>query len=131
MKKRLLLAIAVLVPTVAFALVARKAPAAHSVVEETSPLALRSADATVLEATHRMDVTSTSPYFTSVQLGRYFGARLVMCGSFPPPVLTDNGTSRMWQYRTTRPVSGPCVGAGAGDLVAVGQKDGVNTESPR
>ena len=81
-------------------------------------------------AAHLTSVAVTAPAFERVDLARYIGARLVTCRSIPAPTLVDNGTRRVWQYRVSRPLAGPCAGAG-GDFIAIGMAKGQETRTPR
>jgi hypothetical protein len=57
-------------------------------------------------------VASTSiqvPFFDNVSLWRINAAgEVVFCGTFPAPVLTDNGSNRFWTYTLPTPTTGPC-----------------------
>ncbi len=75
-------------------------------------------------------VTTSStvpPYLDSAHLARInlAGTSLITCGAFPAPVRTDNGTQRIFTYTITKPITGPCTGAGVGpNWYAVGVKGG-------
>lgn len=82
-------------------------------------------------AVHTTAVTTSAPFFETVRLARYFGTRLVTCGAMPGPTVMENGTMRAWQYGVARPTSGPCTGAGAGDFIVVGTRNGQDSPTAR
>lgn len=80
---------------------------------------------TEIQARLQSSVFATTPYFTSVRLDRSYGASKAACGTFPLPVLTDDGTARYWTYSMKRPSTGACGAQGGGDYVVVGIRGSV------
>jgi hypothetical protein len=95
-------------------------------------------------AVHVASTSIVVPYFDSAILVRLADSNLdaaitaadewVVCGTFPAPVLTDNGAHRFWTYTMTVPTTGPCTGAtfGApgGAYRAIGLKGGAALQTP-
>lgn len=84
-----------------------------------------------VQAVLRSSVTTFVPYFADVRMTAMSRGAEIDCGSFPRPIMTDNGASRMWIYTSTRPRSGPCSSAGLAGIGAVGIRDGVSTKALR
>lgn len=88
--------------------------------------------ATTVVVEHKASTSITAPFFDSVFLVRdndpiaglpSTGTELRVCGTFPAPVLTDNGVNRFWTYTITKPIIGQqCFGPATGNWYAVGIK---------
>jgi hypothetical protein len=76
-------------------------------------------------AEHMASTSITAPYFDQVFLARTnAGAtELRICGTFPAPVLTDNGLNRFWTYTVAKP-TGTAQCAAGGNWFVVGMKNG-------
>jgi hypothetical protein len=78
---------------------------------------------TTWSAEHMAPTSIEEPFFSSVVLVRNNAGTILTCGTFPAPVLTDNGINRFWTYTITKPVAGTLCGDAAGTYHALGILD--------
>jgi hypothetical protein len=83
---------------------------------------------TTIVAEHRVSTSVIAPFFEFVYLAREYDldGDLVfeskrICGTFPAPVLSDNGLNRFWTYTISTPTgTAQCTQAGGGNWLAIG-----------
>lgn len=84
---------------------------------------------TRVEARHEVDVTSVAPHFESVRLAYKQGSSTTVCATFESPILQDTGSERFWVYTMDQPKSGVCAQRASTQLVAIGRKGGIDSET--